>query len=194
MWLGPTYRGGESSEEVKLDEASFRIGVQLVNLQVTLKSGKVREAQDVIARILGLLRPQPFSDDLQKGFTAITVALENGKPPNSLIAEATRLGEVYRKDFEPGTSFDFGQWVEASRLAAQGGDPFFLQQADSRSFLRHFLWRDKLGLGDTKLDPVSRESLDQISEILSKGDLQASDYVKLKEQFDKILEIYYPAT
>ncbi len=73
-------------------------------------------------------------------------------------------------------------------------DPSFFQRSDTQSFLRHLYWRDKLGLGDTKLDPVSRESLDQISEIASKGDLQASDYAELQRQFDKILEIYYPET
>ncbi len=194
MWLGPTYRGGESSEEVKFDEASFRMGVQLVNLRVTLQASKVREAQDVIARILGLLKAQSFSDNLQKGYTAITVALESGKPPSGLLAEAARLGEVYRKDFEPGTSFDFGQWVEACRLAAQGGDPFFLQQADTRAFLRRFLWREKLGIGDTKLDSTTRKNLEQISEIVSKDNLRASDYGNLTKNLEEILNKYYPQT
>ena len=54
--------------------------------------------------------------------------------------------------------------------------------------------RDKLGLGDTKLDPVSRESLRRISEIASKDDLKATDYVALQKQFDKILDKYYPNT
>jgi predicted anti-sigma-YlaC factor YlaD len=64
LWLGPTYRGGEGEAETKINEASFRMGVQLVNLQATLQAGQAKESQDIIARILGLLKPQPFTEDL----------------------------------------------------------------------------------------------------------------------------------
>ena len=194
LWRGPTFRGEGGDEEVKLDEAAFRMGVQLVNLQASLQAGNVPAAQDVVARILGLLKSQYLTDDLQKGYTGITVALENRKPPSELLPEASRLAKESRELFETTTPLDLGQWVEAGRLAALAQAPSYFQQSDTRSFLRRLYWRDKLGLGDTKLDPVSRESLDQIAEIVSKDDLQASDYVKLKEQFDKILGIYYPDT
>lgn len=193
LWLGPTYRGEGGEEDAKLDEPPFRMGVQLVNLQASLKAGNVSAAQDVVARILGLLKAQPFTDDLYKAYTDITVALENQKPPSELLSEASRLAKESREVFDP-TPLDLGQWVEAGRLASLAHDPSFFQQPDTRSFLRRFRWREKLGLGDTKLDPASRESLDQISEIVSKGDLRASDYAELQRQFDKILEKYYPAT
>jgi hypothetical protein len=193
MWLGPTTRGeGDEGEQVKLDEASFRMGVQLVNLRATLRAGKVNEAQDVIARILGLLKPQPFSGDLYEDYKAITGALVKGKPPADLLAEASRLEGIYRKDFEPGTFFDFGQWAEGGRLSAELRDPSFFQKSDNRSFLRRLRWREKLGIGDPKLDPVARESLDQISEIGSGRNLQPIDYDRLKTQFDDILQRYYP--
>jgi hypothetical protein len=194
LWLGPTFRGEGGDEEVKLDEGAFRMGVQLVNLQASLQAGNVPAAQDVVARILGLLKAQPFTDDLQKGYTGITVALENHKPPSELLPEASRLAQKSRELFDPATPLDLGQWVEAGRLAALAHNPSFFQQSDTQSFLRHLYWRDKLGFGDTKLDPVSRESLDQISEIASKSNLQASDYAELQRQFDKILEVYYPKT
>jgi hypothetical protein len=196
LWRGPTTRGsgGGDEEQAPLDEVSFHMGVQLVNLQASLKAGNVLEAEDAVARILGLLEPQQFTDDLQKGYTGITAALENHKSPGELLPEASRLAKSFRDEFEPSTAFDFGQWVEAGRLAALARNPSFFQQPDTRSFLRRFRWREKLGLGDTKLDPVSRESLGQISEIASKDDLTAADYAELQRQFDKILEIYYPQT
>jgi hypothetical protein len=195
MWLGPTMRGeGDEGEQVKLDEAFFRMGVQLVNLRGTLKAGKVSEAQDVIARILGLLKGQPFSEDLSKAYTAITVALANGKPPGDLLAESSRLEGIYRQDFEPGTPFNFGQWTEGGRLAAQLRDPSFFQRKDTQAFLLRLRWRDKLHdlLRIDKLDPAARESLDQISEIGSGLNLQPADYDHLKTQFDTILQRYYP--
>jgi Putative zinc-finger len=196
LWLGPTFRGGSGNEEIKLDEAAFRMGVQVVNLQVTLKADKTQDAEDVVARILGLLKPQPFSDDLQKGYTGITLALVNGRPPVAMVDEAMRLAKVYRKDFEPGTAFELGQWVEAGQLAAQLRDPSFFQQAATSSFLRRLRWRDRLhslpGIKDAELDSVTRESLAQVAGIVSKGNLQPSDYDELKRQLDKVLVTYYP--
>jgi hypothetical protein len=191
MWVGPTYRGEGGEEDVKVDEASFRMGVQLVNLQASLKAGRKDDAEDVIARILGLLKPQTFAQDLYDRYKGITGTLENHKAPSELLPEAARLAKESRQVFDV-TPLDLGQWVEAGRMAALSHDPSFFQQADTRSFLRRLYWRDKLRIGDTTLDPVSRESLGRISEIVSKGDLQASDYTQLRTQLDKILEKYYP--
>jgi hypothetical protein len=190
LWLGPTYRGEGGGEEAKLDEASFRMGVQLVNLQATLQAGQARESQDVIARILNLMKPQPFTDDLQKGYTGITIALEK-RPPAEFLPEAARLARESRDSFDT-TSLDLGQWVEAGRLAAMARNPSFFQQADARTFLRRLRWNDKLGLHEVKLDPTTRASLDRISEVVSRGNLRASDYAELQQQLEKILEHLYP--
>jgi hypothetical protein len=216
LWLGPTYRGEGGGEEAKLDEAAFRMVVQLVNLQTTLQAGQGSESRDVIARILGLLKAQSFTDDLQKGYTGITVALtnylenhkvtgydlpeavrlakeshENQKAANTVLPEVSRLANKSRDAFDT-DPLDLGQWVEAGRLAALSQTPSFFRQPETRSFLRHLLWRDKLGIGATRLDPATRESLEQVSEILSRNDLRASDYAELGQQLEKILDKYYP--
>jgi hypothetical protein len=144
LWLGPTYRGGEGEAETKINEASFRMGVQLVNLQATLQTGQVKESQDVIARILNLLKPQPFTDDLYKRYAGITGALYK-KLPAEFLPEAARLAKESRDVFDT-PSLDLGQWVEAGRLAAMARKPSFFQQSDNQAFLRRLSWNDKLGL------------------------------------------------
>jgi len=193
FWLGPTTRGGGDEEnEVKLDDASFRTGVQLVNLQMSLRAGKVTKSQDVIARILGLLKSQLFTDDLQKGYTAITIALANGKTPAEVLPEATRLARESREAVET-TSLDLGQWVETARLSSLASSPSFFQQSESRQFLRRLLWRDRTGFEkDFKLDAPTRASLERISDVLGKGDLKAADYAEIRRETEKILEIHYP--
>jgi hypothetical protein len=192
LWLGPTYRGEEGEAETKINEASFRMGVQVVNLQATLQAGQVKESQDVIARILNLLKPQPFTDDFQKGYIGITNAVEK-RPPAELLPEATRLAKESRDVFET-PSLDLGQWVEAAHLAALAHNSSFFQQSQTRSFLRRLRWNDKLGLHEVKLDPPTRASLDRISEILSNSDLRPSDYAEIETQLEKILGIHYPMT
>jgi hypothetical protein len=190
LWLGPTFRGEGGEEDTKISEASFRMGVQLVNLQATLQAGQAQESQDIIARILQLLEPQPLTTDFQKDYRGITAALYK-RPAADLLPEATRLAKESRDVFEA-PSLDLGQWVEAGHLAALAHNPAFFQQSENRSFLRRLRWNDKLGLHEVKLDPTTRESLDRVSEVISKSDLRQSDYADLQHELEKILEHYYP--
>lgn len=198
LWLGPTTRGegGDDQETKPPDETAVQLGVHLVNLQVSLRAGKVTESQDVIARIFGILKPLLFTEDLRKDYTGITAALENGKSPAEVLPEASRLAQKIRDDeVVDATSLDLGQWVEAGRLASLAGDPSFFRQSETRSFLRRLLWRDRLGFEkEVKLDPPTRASLEKISDVLAKGDLNAQDYAEIQRQTEKILKIHYPET
>lgn len=190
---GPTYRGENPGEEGISSEASFRMGVQVINLSITLRAGEGKEAEDVVARIHGILKDQSFTDDLRKRYLGITSAIESQKTPQSLLPVAAKLAQESREVFDT-TSLDLGQWVAGGRLATLAKDPAFFRQGDNRKFLRRLLWRDKLGWNEMKLDLPTRAALEQISDALPSGDPQPSDYAKLRPLFDKILEIYYPET
>jgi len=199
LWKGPTYRGTDEREGGQLNEESFHMGVHLVNLPVTLRAENAKEAEDEVARILQLLQKQSFTDQIQDGYKGVTAALANGKSPQSLLPVVDRLAgrtgdpESVRAVYDP-LSLDLGQWVEAGRLSSLAKDPSFFQEADNRKFLAHLIRRDKLGLSETKLDPASLENLEQISDILSKGDLHSADYDDLTRKLEEILKRYYPAT
>jgi putative zinc finger protein len=193
LWLGPTFRGGgNEAEAAPIDQAAFQMGVQLVNLQVSLKAARARDAQDAIARILGLLKPQYFTDQLQERYSQLTGTIEN-RPPKDLLPNAARLAHDVREVFDS-EALDFGQWVEAGRLAALAGDPSFLQQPESQSFLRRFRWRHKLGRGEAKINPEALQKLEEISSVLGKRRFARPEYDELVGSFERILEIYYPET
>ncbi|HEV7507283.1 MAG TPA: hypothetical protein VGS07_20510 [Thermoanaerobaculia bacterium] len=193
LWRGPTTRGPGSEEEVKLQEASFKMGVQLVNLQMSLKAGRAEDAQDVVARILGLLGSQSFTKDLEDGYTKITTSLANGRKPADLLSEASWLAGLSRDVFES-SSLDLGQWVEAGRLASVSYDPTFFRMPKGRSFLRRSLWRDRLGIESLELPKAkeSRPELDAVYKIADQGTFQPVDFVNLQGHFKKILELNYP--
>jgi hypothetical protein len=193
LWHGPTNRGIGDQAESKLQEVSFKMGVQLVNLQMSLKAGKVAEAEDIVARILGLLEPQSFTTDLQDGYKKITSALVAGRKPADLLDEASRLAGLSRDVFDS-SALDLGQWVEAGQLASLSYDPTFFRVPRARSFLRRSLWRDRFGIGALEL-PKARESrgeLEAINQIAGQDTLQPSDFVNLQSHFKKILEANYP--
>lgn len=192
-WSGPTFRGGEGEDapDVPIDEASFQMGVQLVNLQMGLKAGDSGKAQDTVARILGLLETPILTQELQEEYKNLTGALYAGQAPSEFLDDASRLAEQSRDAFDA-ESLDLGQWVEAGRLAAITREPGFFERGDSRAFLRWLLWQDKVGLGKSRLDSETRGHLQEISRILGDGDLQGQDYQALRSQFDKILNAKYP--
>ncbi len=191
FWLGPTFRGSGEGYETPLDPASFRIGVQLVNLQVALETKQGEQAQDIVARILQILLDQMFVEELKKGYTGITAAIANGTPPEQLAGQASELARQAREAFDA-PHLDFGQWIEAGRLAATAREPSFFRRGDTRSFLRRLVWRQKLGLGEMELEPAARQSLIEISQVLEKSSLSRPDYGKLNQELETILRIYYP--
>ncbi len=129
-------------------------------------------------------------------YSGLTGSLQDsGKPASSFAAEADRLAKETRDVFVGSeVSLDLGQWVEAGRMAAAAKDPTFFQDGNSRSFARHLLWQDKLGWGETQLSPETRDSLEAISKVASKGDLQPADYAQLSGKLGQILEEHYPMT
>lgn len=193
LWFGPRLRGNGEGEEIKIDEASFRLGVQFVNLQMSLRAKNLDHSSDAIAFIYNLLKSGYISADLQEDYAKLKADLLDGKKaPADALSEALALAQQARDSYDP-TSLDLGQWVEAGRLAALAQNPSFFQQSETRSFLRRLLWRDRLGVEkEFKLDPPTREALEKISDVLSKGDLKAPDYVEIRRQTEKILEIHYP--
>jgi len=193
LWLGPTSRGvGDTEAEVPHDPAAFKMGVQIVNLQVSLQANQGEQAQDVVARILQILDAQMFVDDLKGGYKEITVAISNGTSPRNLTKKASDLAGQAKEALASPLYFDLGQWVEAGRLAAISHNPDFFRQSDNQTFLRRALGRDRLGLKDSKLPQGSRKELETIQQTLGGGNLQPADYAKLKSHFEEILKANYP--
>jgi hypothetical protein len=192
LWRGPTYRGGEGLGDEPVDVAVFRLGVQLVNLQVSLEANQGEDSRDILLRILAILRDQLLVTHLIEGYTDIKVAIEDGTPAETFVEQASELALDTREAFLENRSLHLGQWVEAGLLAAIAQEPSYFQDGDRRLFLRRLLWRQKLGRDDLKLDPVALQSLRDVSEVLETKDLGSSDYAKLRRSFEAILDVYYP--
>jgi hypothetical protein len=194
LWNGPRERGGGEDEPTTtpVSEAAFRVGVEIVNLQVSLHAGDRVNAKDSGAFILQALDGQIGVGDLGKAYgERIIGAVQRGTPPRELLGVASTLSQESREIL--GTQdVDLGQWVEAGRLAAIAEEPSFFRQGRNRAFLRRLLWRQKLGVGEMEIDPAALKSLRDIADVLGKGSLGPSDYAGLQRSFEAILNVYYP--
>ncbi len=192
FWEGPTFRGGDGGGEIAVDPASFQIGVQLVNLQVSLEANDADQVSDTIARILQILKTQDLVRPLEGSYEGLKERMLDSGAPRNFMAEATQLINETGDYFEA-PHLDFGQFVEAGRLSAIAQEPSFFQRGENRQFLRRTIWRQRFGIGDLALDPAALQSLKDISEVLDQDTLDSADYARLRQSFDRILEIYYPA-
>lgn len=192
FWVGPTFRGGNAGGQIAVDPASFQIGVQLVNLQVSLEANDADQVSDTVARILQILETQDLVRPLKESYTGLKNRMLDSGAPRNFMTEASQLmGET--RDYFEAPHLDLGQFVEAGRLAAIAQEPSFFQRGENRSFLRRTLWRQRFGIGDMTIEPAALQSLQDVSEVLGQDDLAPADYARLKQSFDQILETYYPA-
>ena len=192
--FGETMRGpGEEGQEAPLDEASFRMGVQIVNLQARLKVGEREEARNLIAYIIQVLRTQSSTHPLEESYTELGGDIDKAKDVRALLPQASTLATESRDYFDP-LHLDLGQWVEAGRLAAISQEPAFFGRSANRRFIRRVLWRDRLGIEGLNLakPKESRRELDEIYKLAGQSTLQPSDFAKLQGHFKKILDANYP--
>jgi hypothetical protein len=194
QWKGEIKRGGSEGEDVDsvpYRVASFRTGVQVVNLQVSLQANDGKNATDyVIPGIYGTLHDTSGMEGLANDYKDISLSISKGEAPKSLLPKTKQLANEAR-ELDP-LYFDLGQWVEAGRLAAISQNSAFFRQPENLSFLRRVLWRDRLGFKDSKLPAESRGDLAEIYKIAGQGTLQSSDFKALQDHFEKILDANYP--
>jgi hypothetical protein len=185
LWVGETHRGGGGGGAIIAPDASFKFGVQIVNLQVSLEANNENAADDILRRIRGLLEEEVAVDDLIEFYGGLQQSLRDEKPPQELAPTAATKAQEFREWFDT-TAFDFGQWTAAGRLAAISREPSFFRERTTRNFVRRFLRQER------DVDPEVVAHLRSISEILEKNDLRRSDYEELRQQLESILQVEYP--
>lgn len=212
FWRGPTYRGGEDGEEIPVDPAAFQIGVRLVNLQMSLEANDDRQASDDIAKLLQVLETQVGMKPLEDAYIELKqeILKDGAPPPRSFIEKAAQLNQETKDSLEA-LPLDLGQFVEAGRLSAIAQEASFFQQEEHRRFLHRIIrrqrfvqnpsflflsrkvWQERFGMDYMTIDPAALQALRDISDVLGNRDLRAEDYASLRQSFDEILKIYYPA-
>jgi len=184
-YWGPVHRGASGGPDDH-SLASFRLGVELVNLEASLAVGDRTPAQTAAAHINGLLEGTSAGLDTKQFFSGLPTRIASGAPLASLAGETTKGQQDLEGYLEP-NHYDLGRWAESGRLAAAAARPDFLTARDTLRFPR--LLRGQLG--DT-LKPRAGAALDEIAKILDRGELTAEDYKALDARFQEILESYYP--
>jgi hypothetical protein len=198
LWMDSTDRGGADEEVPEIEEdlsedikRSFQIGVQLVNLQVSLERNDRAVEGQVLPKLIELLQQDLVASlvpEYEEYYTGLRVAIFEGAAPRTFLQESSEKSEELRELFDD-PYLELGRFVEAGRLAAIAREPSFFQRWKTRRMLRDLLKQEE---GELKFDTATVRTLEAISTRLEKGELQAAAYAALRKDFEKILLKYYP--
>lgn len=178
-------RSGGNSPDFKSSESAFRVGVQSVNLKVSLAAGQQEEARKSVLDLLSVFEAETFAPSSIGFYKGLEQELRDPSSPAALSQKAEAARRAAR-ELEP--SFDetyllFGQWAATGQLAAAVQDPAFFQQRGNRRFL------DQILKGEG-LESDERAHLEQIRKTWDKGHLGGQDFRDLQESFSGIIEPY----
>lgn len=175
--------GGEDEDLLSLRPA-FLVGARLVDLRLSLQAGDRAKASDLLRDMGNQLKKVSFLDEEADRHIQEANALEQKATDEDLRRIDASL-PARERDFEEilPSSFDFGKWTEAGRLAAETQAPGFFGWRN-RWYLRRFL-KNK----DDYEEGVAGH-LAEIEQIWDRGNLQPKDYQDLSRQFGEIVRSY----
>jgi hypothetical protein len=186
LWLGPTFRGAAASDS-DVFTRPFRLGVQVVNLEVGLRTKDPDTADDVLTRIQQLLQNQTFVQPAVDSYKEIQEKLRDGAPPAALLPQSSQAETLLQGPLNP-AMFPFGKWANAGWLAARSQSGRYFELPETRQLPR-WLQRQK----EATIDSQAISKMREIQEILENRDSFAEeDYKALESRFAEILQIYYP--
>ena len=171
LWPG-TGDSPTSSDAVTPAKASFRLGVEMMDFQVSLTAGDFARAGEVASRFEPLLEG---SDEIER-LSGIRQALAR-QDSNAATEAAAELAIATERRL-PVQPAAFGRWAESGRLAALSRTPGFFERAEVRGFLRD------LHLAPSP--PIERE-LKRLGDGLRHPPASETDYAALARSFEQVL-------
>jgi len=95
IYWGPVERGASAGPDER-SLASFRLGVELVNLDAALAVGDSEHAASAATHVNGLLEHRPVGIDIKRFFRGLPARIQSGAPPPRSPASSRRRAETWR--------------------------------------------------------------------------------------------------
>ena len=165
---------------VPLEKASFRIGVSLTDLEVSLAAENKAKSLDLIKRINSIFQNIEGSGDVVLFYSDLSKKLEEGISPREFSGKSQKV-ESFFKNKNAFLYMRFGEWTEGGRLAAFSKDKEFFDSKSIPYFISN-LERKNLPQGIFT-------SLDEIKGILAKETIPDGDFKKIEIAFTSIMEM-----
>ncbi len=165
---------------VPLQKASFRIGVSLTDLEISLAAEDKAKSLDLIKRINSIFQNIEGSGDLISFYGHISKKLEEGVSPREFSGKSQKV-ESFFKSKNVFLYLRFGEWVEGGRFAASSKDKEFFDVKSDEYFMKNL---EGKGLPRPVLT-----ALNDIKSILIKDKITDKGFRQLERTFTDIVEL-----
>lgn len=155
---------GVSTVQSEVDSA-FRVGVHAVDLEIALRLGRIRDAEQLLRMIDRELNKIDLSDQLQLSYDEIRKHLEMGLPLEQALELAASVDPQASELLGVGYGYAFGKWAEAGKLAARTGNRDLLRSRGFRRTLREIREHDWTEVANERLGVIATQITDRGTEL-----------------------------
>jgi Putative zinc-finger len=186
IYTPPVMRGPEDDKSLEIKSRDFQTGVRLVGLLLNLQVKNSPKADESLSA-LSRFADQASEVENKQVWESARGALQRGAAGPTLLGPVQKAEERLRKqrDEEGYPEFRFGEWTEASRLAALGKLPSYFEKRDFRRYLD---WIEKHE--EVQKNAEALAALHSIDRTLAKPHLVPADFDDLQQRFLEIIKAY----
>jgi hypothetical protein len=165
---------------IKLEKISFRVGVCLTDLDISLMAEDKPKSLRVIKGMISTLQPVEGSAELISFYNGVSAKIEEGVSPKEFLGKAQKI-ERFFKEKEVLLYLKFGEWTEAGRIGAITKNREFFDIRAADYFIENLRGKD--------LPQGLFTSLDEIKGVISKEVITEKGFRELAGAFANIVEM-----
>jgi hypothetical protein len=165
---------------IALEKISFKIGVCLTDLDISLMAEDKTKSFQVIKGMIATLQPLEGAREVISVYDGISKKLEEGSSPAEFLGKADKIEQFFR-DKGVLLYLKFGEWTEGGRIGALTKNREFFDVRPANYFIDNLRGKD--------LPQGLFTSLNEIKGIISKGDMTERDFKAVETAFNNILDV-----
>jgi len=165
---------------IPLEKISFRTGVCLTDLNISLMAEDKPKSLHVINRVILTLQPVEGSAEVISFYKSISEKIEEGVSPGEFFGKSEKT-EQFFKDKEVLLYLRFGEWAEGGRIGALTKNREFFDIRAADYFIENLRGKD--------LPQGLFTSLDEIKGVVVRNEFTDNDFKHLERAFINIVQM-----
>jgi len=165
---------------IPLEKISFRTGVCLTDLDISLMAEDKPKSLRVIKGMILTLQPVGGAAEVISFYTGISQKIEEGVSPKEFFGKSEKIEQFFRNK-EVLLYLRFGEWTEGGRIGALVKNREFFDIRAAAYFIENLRGKD--------LPQGLFTSLDEIKGVLVRNEFTHNDFKNLERAFINIVEM-----
>jgi hypothetical protein len=168
------------SGEVSLQKVSFRIGVFLTDLEVSLRAEDKAKSIAINKNLISTIQSIEGPGDIISSYVDISKKIEEGVSPKQFSGKIQMI-ESFLKDKNTFLYLRFGEWVEGGRLAVSARNKAFFDIKSNKYFIKNL---------KGKVVPQGvLKTLEGMKVVFERKEFTDKDFKHLEKAFTDIMEM-----